>query len=146
MLLYICYYRLYWPTSHGILRPRRQEGYPESKIHGANMGPIWGRQGPGGPHVGHMSFVIWEINAKQVQDLHGIKLLSHRECLTKLQSYGQIVVNSNRSDIHVLLCHGISIRSWMLTNYLEGVSPLLLVTVAFSNMYIMKNTKCRDWY
>ena len=25
---------------------------PDGKIHGANMGPIWGRQDPGGPHVG----------------------------------------------------------------------------------------------
>ena len=27
------------------------EHIPESKVHGANMGPIWGRQDPGGPHV-----------------------------------------------------------------------------------------------
>ena len=32
---------------------------PDSKIHGANMGPIWGRQDPGGPHVGFMNFAIW---------------------------------------------------------------------------------------
>ena len=25
---------------------------PDSKVHGANMGSIWGRQGPGGPYVG----------------------------------------------------------------------------------------------
>ena len=25
----------------------------------ANMGPIWGRQDPGGPHVGPMNFAIW---------------------------------------------------------------------------------------
>ena len=25
---------------------------PNSKVHGANMGPIWGWQDPGGPHVG----------------------------------------------------------------------------------------------
>ena len=25
---------------------------PDSKVHGANMGPIWGRRDPGGPHVG----------------------------------------------------------------------------------------------
>ena len=25
------------------------------------MGPIWGRQDPGGPHVGPMNFAIWEI-------------------------------------------------------------------------------------
>ena len=34
---------------------------PDSKVHGANMGPIWGRQDPGGPHVGHMNFAIWGI-------------------------------------------------------------------------------------
>ena len=32
---------------------------PNSKVHGANMGPIWGRQDPGGPHVGPMNFAIW---------------------------------------------------------------------------------------
>ena len=31
---------------------------PDSKVHGANMGSIWGRQDPGGPHVGPMSFAI----------------------------------------------------------------------------------------
>ena len=36
-------------------------GCPDSKIHGANMGAIWGRQDPGGPHVGPMNFVIWLV-------------------------------------------------------------------------------------
>ena len=31
---------------------------PDSKVHGANMGPIWGRQDPGGPHVGPMNCAI----------------------------------------------------------------------------------------
>ena len=31
----------------------------DTKVHGANMGAIWGRQDPGGPHVGPMNFVIW---------------------------------------------------------------------------------------
>ena len=35
--------------------------YPDSKAHGANMGPIWGRQNPGGPHVGPMNLAIWVI-------------------------------------------------------------------------------------
>ena len=34
---------------------------PDSKVHGANMGPIWGRQDPGGPHVGPMNFAIWDV-------------------------------------------------------------------------------------
>ena len=33
--------------------------YPDSKGHGANMGPIWGRQDPSGPHVGPMNFATW---------------------------------------------------------------------------------------
>ena len=32
---------------------------PDNKFHGANMGPIWGWQDPGGPHVGPMDFAIW---------------------------------------------------------------------------------------
>ena len=36
---------------------------PDSKAHGAYVGPTWGRQDPGGPHVGPMILVIW-INIK----------------------------------------------------------------------------------
>ena len=32
--------------------------YPDSKVHGANVGPIWGGQDPGGPHVGPTYFDI----------------------------------------------------------------------------------------
>ena len=35
--------------------------YRDSKAHGANMGPIWGRQDPGGPHVCPMNFAIWGV-------------------------------------------------------------------------------------
>ena len=38
----------------------RYSAIPDSKVHGANMGPIWGRQDPGGPHVGAMNFAIWD--------------------------------------------------------------------------------------
>ena len=31
---------------------------PDSKVHGANMGSIWGRQDPGGPHVDPMKVAI----------------------------------------------------------------------------------------
>ena len=34
---------------------------PDSKVHGANMGPIWDLQDPGGPHVGPMNFAIWDV-------------------------------------------------------------------------------------
>ena len=40
---------------------------PDSKVHGANMGPIWGRQDPGGPHVDPINFAIWDIKFKTKQ-------------------------------------------------------------------------------
>ena len=39
-------------------------GVPDSKVHGANMGPIWGQQDPGGPHVGPMNFAIWDVSCE----------------------------------------------------------------------------------
>ena len=32
---------------------------PYNKVHGVNMGPTWGRQDPGGSHVGPMNLAIW---------------------------------------------------------------------------------------
>ena len=34
---------------------------PASKVYGANIGPTWGREDPGGPHVGSVNFVIWVL-------------------------------------------------------------------------------------
>ena len=34
---------------------------PDTKVPGANMGPVWGQHGPGGPHVGPMNFAIWDV-------------------------------------------------------------------------------------
>ena len=34
---------------------------PDSKVQGANMGPIWGRQDSDGPHVGLMNLAIWDL-------------------------------------------------------------------------------------
>ena len=35
---------------------------PDSKVYGTNMGPTWGRQDLGGPHVGPMNFAICECS------------------------------------------------------------------------------------
>ena len=50
--------------------------YPDSKVYGANMGPTWGRQDPGGPHVVPMNFAIWECKKK--------KLITHRGLVPNL--------------------------------------------------------------
>ena len=39
---------------------------PNSTVRGANMGPIWGRQDPGGPHVGPINFAIWVVRSLQM--------------------------------------------------------------------------------
>ena len=33
----------------------------DSKVHGANVGPILGWQDPGGPHVGPTNLAIWGV-------------------------------------------------------------------------------------
>ena len=38
---------------------------------GANMGPIWDRQDPGGPHVGSMNFAIWELSSMPTENQLG---------------------------------------------------------------------------
>ena len=52
--MYVFWLKFFWSL---LLRV-----HPDSKVHGANMGPIWGRQDPGGPHVGPMNFAIWAID------------------------------------------------------------------------------------
>ena len=53
---------------------------PDSKVHGAKMRPIWGRQDPGGPHVGPMNFAIWDNACKQTHKNIGQCIIwSHKE-------------------------------------------------------------------
>ena len=61
---------------------------PDSKIHGANMGPIWDRQVPGGPHVGPMNFAIWECITTRHGDvilIESIKTTSMEDVSTGVQ-------------------------------------------------------------
>ena len=60
--------------------------YPDSKVHGANMGPTWSWQDPCGPHVGPMNFDIWVYAYCLWYWL--ILLISFRITLLVGQSYG----------------------------------------------------------
>ena len=51
-----------WPSTGLPLIVDNGLASPDSKVHGANMGPIWGRQDPGGTHVSPMNFVIWVLS------------------------------------------------------------------------------------
>ena len=69
-LYHLGYFAIIFPASSNItdIVISDSRANPDSKVHGANMRPIWGRQDPVGPYVGPMIFAIWED--KQVLTLY----------------------------------------------------------------------------
>ena len=45
---------------------------PDSKVHGANMGPTWVLSAPSGPHVGPMNLAIREVAQTSLHRLWGL--------------------------------------------------------------------------
>ena len=87
---------------------------PDSKVHGANMGPIWGRQDPGGPHVGPMTFAIWD----------GLTLV---RCQNIFRTNADIDVNGNNlSEIGIKRTNKI----WFQINAL-GIFAYKMATILF---------------
>ena len=85
---------------------RTSDNNPDSKVHGAIMGPIWGRQDPGRPHVGPMKFAIWEVIAcsgngllsdgiKPLPESMLINIRRHIMCFD-CQVYHSIQINSEQ--------------------------------------------------
>ena len=76
---------------------------PDSKVHGASMGPIWGRQDPGGPHVGPMNFAIWEPTELQGK-LPAVRV-NYTDSITLFSSW------KNSPSYKLLLCFEMTITS-----------------------------------
>ena len=72
--------------------------YPDSKVHGANMGPIWGRRDPGGPHVGPMNFALW-VNMRIC--LHFLSLMN-----TEVAEPIEILPHADLDLFMLYSCHG----------------------------------------
>ena len=53
MHICLCHFGAHFPHNFTVVHT-----FPDSKIHGAYMGPTWGQQDPGGPHVGPMNLAI----------------------------------------------------------------------------------------
>ena len=52
----------YWKSSTGFVPSDLAISgsiYPDSKVHGTNLGPTWVLSAPDGPHVGPMNLAIW---------------------------------------------------------------------------------------
>ena len=60
-LKYASLYRVIIGLDNG-LSPVRHQTIPNNKVHVASMGPTWGRQDSGGPHVCHMNLAIWDYS------------------------------------------------------------------------------------
>ena len=54
-------------------------------VHGANMGPMWGRQDPGGPHVGPMNHA--SLDMLFYTKTHSQYLKYKQGCLTSSWEY-----------------------------------------------------------
>ena len=63
----------------------RSVNIPDIKVHGTSMGPIWGRQDPGGRHVGPMDFAIWDatINKRSPSPAGAVRESLHIHDRTK---------------------------------------------------------------
>ena len=64
---------------------------PDNKVHGAYMGPTWGRQDPGGPHVGHTNIAIWGANYHThslKRKCHHVDEFSNTDCTISLTFSG----------------------------------------------------------
>ena len=90
---------------------------PDSKVHGANMGPIWGRQDPGGPHVGPMNFPFWAMDTALCQEL----LLWCHDNMAIIDSQN---THGPEQDTAITVCQSI--------NYLYDFKVIFL----WSNVYI----------
>ena len=75
---------------------------PDSKVDGANMGPIWGRQDPDGPHIGPMNLAIWVglFSQQYSQNIpHSQSIRTSYEVSFVISKYGGCL-NINMSPIH----------------------------------------------
>ena len=122
---------------------------PASKVDGANMGSIWGRQDPGGLHVGPMNFAIWDhqILAKQCHILAS---------LTPKQKYVWVCM-MYRCDYHtehygiLEYCVGHPVHAFISKECLPPALPKwkLLRSFEWKNVFnvdFSETEYCGSWY
>ena len=70
---YVSIFSNVWKRSVTVRHRKRWtdgKAYLDSNVHGANIGPIWDRQDPGGPHVGPMNLIIRVGLSPSPTDIH----------------------------------------------------------------------------
>ena len=87
---------------------------PDSKVHGATMGPIWGWQDPGGPHVGPMNFAIWVLpwlNAWKPQEPSPPELACPTNDIKVTQQ--NLICQKNQQTLAAHLSPALNSRTWL---------------------------------
>ena len=66
--------------------------YPDSKVHGANMGPTWVLSVPDGPHVGPMNLAIrvWQLWSWKCTWLQRHSMLTEVLAFSQWSQYGMM--------------------------------------------------------
>ena len=80
---------------------------PDSKVPGANIRPIWGRQDPGGSHVGPRNLAIWDV-------------LSPSLLWSRSREIGYVILIGSIWKASRQLCCG---GAWQISERLEKYKP-----------------------
>ena len=105
---------------------------PDSKVHGVNTGPIWGRQDPGGPHVGPMNFAIWDHN-------NGHQVLNRYQQKRITTNLPRSLYNYTRLNINVTV-EQIKFMLWTDCTLWNIVSNKFLFNIFRNSWHISSNT------
>ena len=102
-----------------------QKTVPDSKVHGANMGPTWGRQDPGGPYVVPMNHAIRVSMQFIVACIHA--LLSDKLCMLQKPLGCQEAEQSINTENKELSLCSFGGRLWrrMLSSWQHPVLPVM---------------------
>ena len=80
---------------------------PDNKVHGANMGPIWGLQGSGGPHAGRMNLAMYPIVSDGTVSHHVVAIYQRKSRQRILnmavKSIRQLITNKNDFESWVVI-------------------------------------------
>ena len=114
------------------------------------MGPIWGRQDPGGPHVDPMNFVIWVFLIGDPTEEHAavnlFRIQSNGSYMRRQHSAGFVIYNKSNFVAYwftnrrfISLNRGTTSTKNLSTIVVCGYSSFSLVSVHFDNY----NTMCQ---
>ena len=121
---------------------------PDGKVHGANMGPIWGRQDPSGSHIGPMNFAIRDANLyrSELQE-HSLPLITmYWNIQGKVQLFFSLADCCSLDQANAFSVNN-SIKTWICEdNWLKNYRSTLQIIKAILNVHLLINTNINKWW